>query len=142
MTRLRRSSVVLLAAVAVLGFGHSAVVAQEGELVEFVFHSGALEGNLIDDPADRSVIVYLPPSYHENTQQRYPTVYLLHGSVGSPTRWTGRGGAFYQDFSIKDAMDGLVAEGVAAEMIFVMPDANNRFGGSWYLSSETIGDYE
>jgi S-formylglutathione hydrolase FrmB len=39
-------------------------------------------------------------------------------------------------------MDKLVGEGKAKEIIFVMLDAGNRLGGSWYLSSKTIGDYE
>jgi len=39
-------------------------------------------------------------------------------------------------------MDKLVGEGKVKEIIFVMLDADNRLGGSWYLSSKTIGDYE
>jgi hypothetical protein len=54
--------------------------AAEGKLVNEKIHSPALEGNLLGDSADRDLIVYLPPSYDTSPEQRYPTVYLLHGS--------------------------------------------------------------
>jgi S-formylglutathione hydrolase FrmB len=36
----------------------------------------------------------------------------------------------------------MIESGEAEEMIIVLVDGSNRFGGSWYLSSPTIGDYE
>ena len=120
--------------------------AAEGKLVNATIHSPALEGNLLGDSANRDLIVYLPPSYATSPKQRYPAVYLLHGSNSFPSVWTG--GVpfiyeyFYKGFNIKTAMDKLVGEGKAKEIIFVMLDADNRLGGSWYLNSKTIGDYE
>lgn len=120
--------------------------AAEGKLVNETIHSPALEGNLLGDSADRDLIVYLPPSYDTSPEQRYPAVYLLHGTDAFPSVWTGDAPfiykSIYKDFNIKTAMEKLVGEGKAKEIIFVMLDANNRFGGSWYLSSKTIGDYE
>lgn len=120
--------------------------AAEGKLVNEKIHSPALEGNLLGDSADRDLIVYLPPSYDTSPEQRYPAVYLLHGSNAFPSVWTGGASfsykSFYKGFNIKTAMDKLVGEGKAKEIIFVMLDADNRLGGSWYLSSKTIGDYE
>ena len=120
--------------------------AAEGKLVNDKIHSPALEGNLLGDSADRDLIVYLPPSYETSPEQRYPAVYLLHGSDAFPSVWTGDAPfsykSLYKGFNIKTAMDKLVREGKAKEIIFVMLDANNRLGASWYLSSKTIGDYE
>jgi hypothetical protein len=38
-------------------------LAGEGQLISDTVPSRALEGNLLGDTADRSVLVYLPPSY-------------------------------------------------------------------------------
>jgi enterochelin esterase-like enzyme len=92
-------------------------------------HSQALKGNLLGDAAERSVIVYLPPSYDSTPAKRYPVVYLLHGNNQRNTQWTeGR----FQGMNIKTAMDTLIASGTIREMIVVMPDASNRYLGSHY----------
>jgi hypothetical protein len=36
-----------------------------------------LGGNLLGDPSERDLFVYLPPGYEESNR-RYPTAYLLH----------------------------------------------------------------
>ena len=38
--------------------------------------SSHLAGNLLGDPSERDLFVYLPPGYEES-DQRYPTAYLL-----------------------------------------------------------------
>jgi hypothetical protein len=40
-----------------------------------------LAGNLLEDPTERDLFVYLPPGY-EGSEIRYPTAYLLH-ALGS-----------------------------------------------------------
>jgi S-formylglutathione hydrolase len=114
----------------------------EGQLIKDVVHCSSLEGNLLGDSADRNVMVYLPPSYDEYPNARYPVVYLLHGSGDVPAKFTGADDPYYQNFNIQMAMDELVNLGGVQEMIFVMPDASNRYGGSWYRSSPTIGDWD
>ena len=113
------------------------LAAQEGRIVEDTVHSKALEGNLLDDPADRSVFVYLPPSYDKG-DQRYPVLYLLHGNGGRSNIWTqGR----FQGMNIKSSMDSLILADAVREMIIVMPDANNRYRGSHYVNSSTTGNW-
>lgn len=94
--------------------------------------SAALEGNLFGDPATRPFYVLLPPGYDTSTA-RYPVVYVLHGFTGDESTLV---------WKFKAAMDTLLRAGAVAEMILVFPNANNRLGGSMYLSSPTIGDYE
>ena len=36
-----------------------------------------LVGNLLGDPSERDLVVYLPPGY-DDSERRYPTAYLLH----------------------------------------------------------------
>lgn len=91
------------------------------------------------DSRNRNVIVYLPPNYLASSTTRYPVVYLLHGYNGTNTSWTQ--GA-YQGFSVQTAMDRLISEGTLREMIVVMPDARNAYGGSYYTNSSVAGNWE
>lgn len=95
--------------------------------------SQALAGNLLGDPAKRDFIVMLPPGYEES-DQRYPVVYVLHGYLLEDEK------SNVTTFGI--FMRGLLKSGEADEMIFVFVDGTNQLGGSMYLSSPTIGDYE
>ena len=94
--------------------------------------SQALAGNLLGDPATRNFYVLLPPSYN-TSDKLYPVVYVLHGYIGQYRTMVG---------SVKDPYETALREGDVQEMIFVFPDAYNKLGGSLYLSSPTIGDYE
>lgn len=103
-----------------------------GGLVTLRFTSEALRGNLIGDPISRRLEVYLPAGYDAGTQ-RYPVVYALHG-YGQPS----------QEYAGNQSgqLDVMIANGTIPPMIWVFPDADNRFWGSQYRSSKTIGDYE
>jgi len=97
-------------------------------------HSEALEGNLSGEPTDRDVIVFLPPSYAKEKHRRYPVVYALHGYSISADQWT-------HEIHVPQTIEGAFAQG-AQEMIVVLPNSKNAYGGSMYSSSETTGDFE
>jgi S-formylglutathione hydrolase FrmB len=90
-----------------------------------------LANNLIGDPATRDFLIYLPRSY-DSSEKRYPVVYALHGYLGNEWELATMG----QD------LDEMVASEEAEEMILVFVDGSNKFDGSFYMSSPTIGDYE
>lgn len=100
--------------------------------------SRVLEGNAAGDPHVRTVPVYLPPSYDERPDRRFPSAYVLTG-------FTGRGRMLLNDnlwnAPLDARMDALVAAG-CGEMILVMPDCATRYGGSQYLDSTATGPYE
>jgi enterochelin esterase-like enzyme len=96
------------------------------------FTSQALADNLIGDPAERDVWIQLPPDY-DTSDKHYPVVYVLHGFLGGEA-------SLVRDVGL--ALKQLLDAGEAEEMILVYLNANNRFGGSQYRSSPTIGDYE
>jgi enterochelin esterase family protein len=76
-----------------------------------------LRSNVIfnkDGGATRQVFVYLPPGYDKNPKQRYPVLYLLHGSGDTAESWTQAGSANL-------ILDNLIAEKKAKPMIVVMP---------------------
>ena len=91
-----------------------------------------LTENLIGEDGSKVMIVYLPPSY-EFTEKRYPVIYVLHGFNGTSKSLTRK---------MKTAMDRMILSEEIQEAIAVFVDGSNRFGGSQYLSSPTIGDYE
>ena len=91
-----------------------------------------LTENLIGEDGSKVIRVYLPPSY-EFTEKRYPVIYVLHGFNGTSKSLTRK---------MKSAMDRMILSEEIQEAIAVFVDGSNRFGGSQYLSSPTIGDYE
>jgi S-formylglutathione hydrolase FrmB len=77
----------------------------------------------------KRVMVWLPPSYASQPQQRYAVAFYLHGAYGDETNWltVGRLGA---------TLDSLVAAGTP-EMIVVMPDGDDGFYTTWNF----LGDW-
>ena len=117
-------------------------VAQElaGTKERIKIYSKALEGNLAGDDPERGVSVYLPPSYQTQSDRRYPVLYMLHGFMDDDVKW------FHWEeghwINLPQIVDEAIAEGLSKEMIVVMPNAYNRFQGSMYSSSVTVGDWE
>ena len=80
---------------------------------------GKVEAVWYDSPtlnAKRRMMVYLPPGY-DQSRQRYPVFYLLHGTGGDETVWLEQGHA-------AQVFDNLIAEGRAEAMIVVMPNGH------------------
>lgn len=123
-------------------FGISQVLAQEAagqkafsKLLDVRVHSRALEGNLLGDPANQQVAVYLPPSYETSSRKRFPVVYFLHGY--SPENQVMERGRQFQAL-----MDKLIAAGAVREMIVVVPNGRNAYHGSFYSNSAAGGNWE
>ena len=105
-----------------------------GRIVSDTFIARSLQGNLLGDDIERKVIVYLPPNYETSPRTRYPAIYLLHGWGDRIDSWiNGR----FRGLKIKDDMDRLIEAREIREMIVVMPDARNHYGGSYVNSSVT-----
>lgn len=65
---------------------------------------------------DRRLTVYTPPGY-ENSKEKYPVLYLLHGAGGDEEAWIALG-------RTAQILDNLIAQGKAQPMIVVMPNGN------------------
>jgi S-formylglutathione hydrolase FrmB len=65
--------------------------AVSGRLLEVKVAAPSLKGNLLGDPAEQPVAIYLPPGYDASPSKRYPTLYLLHGFYGDSKTWAGGG---------------------------------------------------
>jgi len=64
--------------------------------------------------ANRRLTVYTPAGY-EKSKDKYPVLYLLHGSGGDEDAWNDLGRTV-------QILDNLIAEGKAEPMIIVMPN--------------------
>jgi S-formylglutathione hydrolase len=103
------------------------IPAAAGTVVESQVAAASLKDNLLGDPGETRVEVYLPPSYASSPQRRYPVLYLLHGYLGDSSMFTsGRMG-----IDIAPTMDDQTRRGLAREMIIVMPTARNAYFGSF-----------
>jgi enterochelin esterase-like enzyme len=103
------------------------VTAQEGRVYETL----KVKSNVLR--MERNYAVYLPPGYNE-TDQNYPVLYLLHGSGDDHTGWVQFGQVQY-------IANKAIAEGKAAPMIIVMPDANTKIRGYFNFPDGTF-NYE
>jgi S-formylglutathione hydrolase FrmB len=97
----------------------------------------SLEGNPLGSPAERPLVVYLPPSY-DASDKRYPAVYFLHGFNGSGMGWLN-----VTPFSpsVPERLDALIAAGKVPEHIGVFIDGFTELGGTQWENSEAIGNY-
>ncbi len=73
--------------------------------------------------------IYLPAGYEES-DKRYPVLYLLHGGGDDNTAWVRKG-------DLRIIADAAIREGKADPMIIVMPDAEMTF----YLN-HVRGEYQ
>lgn len=71
---------------------------------------------------DMKYAVYLPDGY-ASSERSYPVLYLLHGYSDDQTGWLQFG-------DVQRIADHVIAEGRAAPMIIVMPDAET----TWYMN--------
>lgn len=119
-----------------IGVFCSVDVAAQGRIVVETLHSRALQDNRIGDASDRAITIHLPASYDRDPARRYPVVYLLHGATSEPKEWLD---GTYQGMDLGADLDRVAVD---AEYIVVMPMADNRFGGSFYVNSAAFGRWE
>lgn len=77
-----------------------------GQLREVYFHSASTD-------SERRAFVYTPPGYDQNSDQRYPVLYLQHGWGENEYGWGQQG-------CTAEIMDNLIAAGQAKPFLIVM----------------------
>lgn len=137
-TRLTKLTFVLICAI----FFANPSFAQQGtqrapasRIIEIKVPAPSLKGSLLKDPVEQSVNVYLPPSYDSQPEKRFASIYLLHGFTGSNKAWTAR-------MNLQTSLDELIRNGRVREMIVVMPNGANSYGGAFYTNSTVTGNWE
>lgn len=81
-----------------------------GNVIETWYHSNILN-------SDRRLQIYTPPAYNSNKSNRFPVLYLLHGSGGDKNAWVELG-------CVPRIIDNLIAQKKIEPMIVVMPNGN------------------
>ena len=99
--------------------------------------SQSLTGNPLGDPHVRPLYVYTPPGYDDNTDRRYPTIFVIQGLTGQLDMWRNRK-AFVA--SPIEAIDAWFAS-AATPALVVFVDAWTSIGGSQFLDSAATGRY-
>ncbi len=84
----------------------AACLETKGEVVSQSFYSERLSNDI-------HFYIYLPPCYHTLTDQRYPSIYLLHGLARNNDQWLRLG--------LVEAMDALIANDESLPFIAVLP---------------------
>ena len=98
-------------------------------IVHSKLDSAHLAGNLLGDPSERDLFVYLPPGY-EASDRRYPTAYLLHALGDSAaTMVTPATDGQRCVAPIEDVLDPVFGRLGVPPMIVVIPAVWSRSGG-------------
>ncbi|MFH1195026.1 MAG: alpha/beta hydrolase-fold protein [bacterium] len=67
----------------------------------------------------RQLLIYTPPGYDENINEKYPVLYILHGGGEDERGWATQG-------KTDLILDNLIADKKAKPMLVVMPDGNTN----------------
>ena len=144
MLRLNRAATALPAILLFTLFS-SVSLSQQGtapattsKLLQLRIQAPSLKRNLLGDPTEQPVYVYLPPGY-EGSPKRYPTLYLLHGFISNSSVWIN---GQYQGMKLQTLMDTLIKNGKVREMIVVAANGSNAYKGSFYTNSVVTGNWE
>jgi S-formylglutathione hydrolase FrmB len=109
----------------------------EGRFDEEWIDSELLADNALGDPARRPIWVYLPPGY-DDSDQRYPSIYVIMGMTGQLDMWRNR-----TPFrpNVTELVDETFAEPGVPACIVVMVDCWTSLGGSQFVDSPGTGRY-
>ena len=91
----------------------------------------SLANNLVGEPAEHEILIYLPPSY-DTPDKRFPTVYYL----------PGYGDSGMIGFYLPANLDKLIENGKVKDMIVVVANGVSKMGGSFYVNSPVTGNWE
>lgn len=105
-----------------------------GQVVEIEVPASALAGNLLGTSAIQDAAIYLPPSYESAPDRRYPVIYLLHGIFDDF-------GAWIENEDVPARLNRLIAAKAMPEVLVVMPNAGNKYGGGYYRNSPISGNW-
>ena len=100
-----------------------------GTVVTRTINSTYLQNGGGEDP-NRRISIYLPPAY-DQSKQRYPVIYYLHGFMGNDSIYPG----------MKNILDMAIAKNKIRPYILVIADNNTLFSGSFYSNSTLTGSW-
>jgi S-formylglutathione hydrolase FrmB len=134
----QRSAVAQTATAAPTAAPQASAAPLKGKIERIKIHGKALEGNLMGESDSPEVSIYLPPSYLTDRARRFPVIYFMHGYSGTDTDYLGTTGTRV----LPPVIERAFLSGAAREMIIVVPNCMNGYGGCMYSNSPTTGNWE
>ncbi len=110
--------------------------AARGKLHHLLLDSQHLRGNLLGDPHERDVVVYVPAG-HDGSG--LPLLVDLVGfTAGGPVHvnWKNFGE------NLPERLDRLIGSGAMPPVVVAFPDCFTRLGGNQYINSAALGPWE
>jgi enterochelin esterase-like enzyme len=107
-----------------------------GTLHRLMLDSEVLKGNLLDDPSERDIHVYVPAG-HEGGG--LPLLFDFVGfTAGGPghTNWKNAGE------NVPERLDRLIGAGAMPPCVVAFPDCFTRLGGNQYINSAAMGPWD
>ena len=107
-----------------------------GQVHRLKLESSVLKGNLLGDPIERTIHVYVPAG-HDG--KGLPLLVDLVGfTAGGPvhTNWKNFGE------NLPERLDRLIGAGTMAPCAVVLPDCFTRVGGNQYINSAAVGRWD
>lgn len=83
----------------------------------------------------RRFYIYTPAAYDENSNEKYPVLYLLHGGGEDERGWSVQG-------KTDLILDNLIADKKAKPMLIVMMDGNTGGGGIGSFNERSLQTFE
>ena len=108
----------------------------KGTIYRFSVQSDCLKSNMLGDPTEREVVVYVP---HGHDGRDLPLLVDLVGfTAGGPAHvnWKNFGE------NVPERADRLIASGEMLPAVIAFPDCFTRLGGNQYINSVALGAWE
>ncbi|MGK0339926.1 MAG: enterochelin esterase-like enzyme [Candidatus Azotimanducaceae bacterium] len=111
--------------------------ALEGRIETITLDSAAIANNILGDPTQRQIAVYLPAGY-DHSDEQYP---LLVDIVGFTSSGLGHIGwkAFAE--TVPQRVERLISEGRMGKVVIAFPDCFTSLGGNQYINSSVLGNW-
>ena len=106
----------------------SSGTALKGRVDLLTIPAPSLAGNLLGDPTEQGIGVYLPYDY-DGSDKRYPVLYFLPG-------FEDHYDSYLSDFQI------FMDQAMENDMIVVTVNGLNKFNGSFYVNSPVTGNWQ
>lgn len=110
-----------------------------GNIVFLSHKSEVLKDNPLGDPYQRTLPVYTPPGYDPNASQAYPVIFGLTGFTGAGEMYLNKS-MLKQPFN--ELLDDLILNENLPPVLYAMPNCMTYYGGSQYINSSAVGNYE
>src|SRR5215210_3013993 len=107
-----------------------------GSVHRVTVESQVLANNMLGDPSERAVDVYVPAGHNGEGLPLLVDLVGFTSSGLSHTNWVG----FREN--LPERLNRLIGEGTMPPVVVAFPDCFTRLGGNQYINSASVGAWE